>query len=88
MGFQHGYLSQGFRLQLELLGVQGAQWVTWKTMRLGKATHMAGAGWTLHQILTAGDWRSEAVFRYVREEHADVQEGLKIAFDEDAEEPG
>ena len=54
-----------FRLQLELLGVQGAQWVTWKTMRSGKATHMAGAGWNLHQILTAGDWRSAAKSRYV-----------------------
>lgn len=64
--FNTSNFLKNFRAQLNLLEVPGADLVTWKAMRSGKATHMAGSGATLHEILVAGDWRSEAVFRYVK----------------------
>ena len=85
--FDTGKLLRSLRAQLNLLDVPGADLVTWKAMRSGKATHLAG-GANLHDILVAGDWRSAAVFRYVREEHADIQECLAMAFKEDQEDLG
>lgn len=43
----------------------GGEQLTFKSWRAGKATSMARAGFSLPEILTAGEWRSRAYLRYI-----------------------
>ena len=42
-----------------------ASQLTWKSFRVGHATHLAITGESLGQIMAAGEWRSEAFAAYV-----------------------
>ena len=62
---------------LSLLGVADAQIFTWKAFRSGRATEMAAMGFTLGQVLAAGDWHSVAMLKYIKESEADAAECLR-----------
>ena len=64
------------------LGVGDAHRYTYKAFRAGRATHMVAHGHTLSQTMTDGDWKSRAVFNYIRESDADAQEVISQALEE------
>lgn len=67
------------------LGVAGPSRYTWKAFRAGKATSMIAQGHTLPQVLSAGEWRSLAVLKYVDEDVIENAAFLRaIDSDEDA----
>ena len=76
------------RRYLAMLGVLEAQQFTWKSIRAGRATQMAAQGFTLGAILTAGEWRSAAVFKYLHESDIDAAEVLRQALDVSDDEAG
>ena len=47
-----------------MLGYEASQ-LTWKSFRVGHATHLAITGESLGQIMAAGEWRSAAFAAYV-----------------------
>jgi len=51
---------------LGVLGVPNAAAVSFKAFRAGEATSMASSGYTLAQILNAGEWRSSAYIYIIR----------------------
>jgi len=65
------------RRYLKLLQIPEADEYTLKAFRAGKATEMAGKGFTLRQILDAGEWRSRSLLNYVQEDRADEAEVLR-----------
>lgn len=69
-----------------MLGTDGAQRFTLKAFRAGKATELARSGKSLGAILSAGEWRSAAVLRYVDEDVVDAAEMLKTAVDQSSDE--
>ena len=69
------------RRYLTMLGVPEAHQFTWKSIRAGRATQMAAQGFTLGAILTAGEWRSAAVFKYLHDSDIDAAEVLRQALD-------
>jgi len=71
---------------LGVLGVPNAAAVSFKAFRAGKATSMASSGYTLAQILNAGEWRSSAYIKYVDETLADEQEVLRQAVENSSDE--
>ena len=60
-----------FRCLLSMLGVLNAERFTWKAFRAGKATSLINQGFSLPHVLSSGEWKSHAVFRYVAEEHVE-----------------
>ena len=66
------------RRLLTLLMAPGAERFTLKAFRAGKATELAKAGATLGSILTAGEWKSAAVTRYVDEDALDASAFIGI----------
>jgi len=72
---------------LILLGYQEASLYSWKSVRAGKATEMAAQGFTLGQVLAAGEWRSSAYMNYIDETGSDHAQLLRAALAEsDADE--
>ena len=57
--------------------MDGAEQYTLKSFRAGKATEMAAQGFTLAQILDAGEWKSRAVYNYIDANTADQAELLR-----------
>ena len=73
---------------LTMIGLAHANAFTWKCVRAGRATAMAlTPGMKLSTIMEAGEWRSSAVFKYVRPEDADMQSFLAQALDASDAEP-
>ena len=66
---------------LTLVGQPKAKKYTFKSFRAGKASAMAGEGFTLGQILEAGEWRSRAVFNYLDVDAIDAAEVLRQTID-------
>ena len=77
---------------LKVMGVAGAQHMSWKAVRAGHATHMAANGSKLAAILEAGEWRSAAFLNCVDANIADSAEVLRSTLqnelDEDSEVDG
>ena len=75
------------RQALGLLQIPGAAGFTWKSVRAGRATELARTpGITLVQIMEAGDWKSKAVFSYIKEKEVDPEAVIAAALEEsDAE---
>ena len=59
---------------------------TWNAFRSGRAIEMAAMGFTLGQVLAAGDFHSVAMLKYIRETEADAVECLRQASDNSDEE--
>lgn len=70
---------QRLRRYLALLAVEDATSYTWKAFRSGRATEMAAMGFTLGQVLAAGDWHSVAMLKCIRETEADTLECVRQA---------
>ena len=85
-GFRTKSASDAIVRLLKLLAVGGAQKFSFKAFRAGKATEMAATGSTLHQILSAGEWRSAAFARYVDEDIADSAQLLRCTIDASSDE--
>ena len=73
------------RRYLVLLGVPGAMSFTLKGFRAGKASHLAASGVALPAIMEAGEWRSNAVGRYLDESAIDAKRVLDILNDDSGE---
>ena len=71
-----------------MLQVEGAMAFTRKAFRSGRATEMAAMGYTLGQVLAAGDWHSVAMLKYIRESEADAWECVRQATEQSDEEEG
>ena len=71
---------------LSVLQVAGPDRYTWKSFRAGKATSLALAGNSIHQILQAGEWKSAAILRYVDPDVLDLPACLESLSDADGEE--
>ncbi|CAK0898072.1 unnamed protein product [Prorocentrum cordatum] len=69
------------RRLLCLFGVHDAKLYTWKCVQGGRAADMSARGCTLGSILSAGEWRSVAVLRYISEQKVGVAEALRQAVD-------
>ena len=57
---------------LMLLSVEGAAKVTLKAFRAGKATALAEAGFSIGEILRAGEWQSRAFLTHIDEDAVDT----------------
>ena len=69
-----------------LFGVGEAVAYTWNAFRSGRATEMAAMGFTLGQILVAGNWHSVDMFKYIRETEADALECFRQVSEKSDEE--
>ena len=79
---------QSLQRALLLIGLVQAKSFTWKCVRAGRATAMAlTPGMRLSTLMEAGEWRSSAVFKYVRPEDADMQCFIAQALDASDGEP-
>ena len=79
-------LLKKMRRFLALLQIPDAELFTWKAFRSGRATEMAAQGYTLGQVLLAGDWQSVAMLRYIKESEADAAECIRQASENSGEE--
>ena len=80
------YLLKRMRRYLALLQLPQSEFFTWKAFRSGRATEMAAQGYTLGQVLLAGDWQSVAMLRYIKESEADAAECIRQAAENSDEE--
>lgn len=48
-----------------------------ESLPLRKGNAMAAQGYTLGQVLLAGDWQSVAMLRYIKESEADAAECIR-----------
>ena len=63
------------------LGNAKGQHFTFKSIRAGRATEMAQQGFTIAQILRAGEWRSVAFLRYCDVDQVDPNAMLTSTLD-------
>lgn len=63
--FQSGQTLKHIKKQLRMLGYVKFEDFTWKSFRAGRATEMADDGYSLEQIVLAGEWRSVAFLRHL-----------------------
>ena len=65
--------------------VPDAKRYTFKAFRRGRATDLAAKGYSLAHILEMGQWseKGKAHLKYIRPNSADLQEQIRMAFEED-----
>ena len=74
------------RCHFAKMGMVDPDGYTWKAVRAGRATTLAGQGYSLHRILSMGEWKSKAILNYVDETTADSMETLRRCFHESSDE--
>ena len=76
------------RRLLALNGHPHAGMYAWKAVRAGRATELSRTpGVSLADIMRLGEWKSDAVFSYIRPADADPETAIQQALDaSDAEE--
>ena len=71
------------RQGLTMLQIPGAAAFTWKAVRAGRATELSRTPHvTIQEVMDAGDWRSQAVFNYIKPDEIEPLEALAIALEE------
>ena len=75
--FTSQQFSQWLQRILTLLAVPGASSFTLKAFRAGKATALAAAGFSIGDILRAGEWCSRAFLAYIDEDAVDAAQLLQ-----------
>ena len=70
-----------FRNMFKLLQIPDHKGFSFMCLRAGKAAALAREGFSLFQVMQAGEWRSSAVLAYADEDEIDKAAFLNVACD-------